>query len=278
MTYRPCSKPAAAVRHVFLLVTSAFILLPFVWMVSLSMKPASEIFQSSFSLLPTHWGAVDNYSAALSSAPLLTYMVNGVIVCFSIVVLQIVISAPAAYALAKLDFMGRDFLFGLVLISLLIPHQVLALPLFIIAYKVGLLDSYFGLILPFIVSPFAIFLLRQCFKSVPEDVIHAARLDGLSDLSIIWRILLPMASPAVAALSILTIVSRWNDLFWPSIAVSSEQLMPPPLGMMAFANVEAGTDYGPLMAAAVIIVSPLILTFLIAQRAFVRGLTDGAIK
>src|SRR6185312_12184851 len=117
--------------------------------------------------------------------------------------------------------------FGLVLIGLLLPHQVLALPLFILCYKLGILNTYAALVLPFIVSPFGIFLFRQSFKSIPDDIIQAARLDGLSELAIVWRIMMPMAMPAVIAFSIFSVVSHWNDLFWPLIAVKSPNLMPP---------------------------------------------------
>jgi multiple sugar transport system permease protein len=133
-------------------------------------------------------------------------------------------------------------------------------------------------VLPFIVSPFGIFLFRQFFKAIPDDIVHAARLDGVSELGIVFRIMLPMALPAVIAFAILSVVSHWNDLFWPLIAVRSEELMPPPLGVMAFKNEEAGSDYGPLMAGAMLVVAPLTVAFLVAQRWFVEGLTVGSVR
>ncbi|SFT84832.1 carbohydrate ABC transporter permease [Paraburkholderia aspalathi] len=272
------SLPSAIVRHGVLLLTGALILVPFIWMVSLSIKPPEEIFRAHFSLFPHHWYAVENYRKALTSVPLPRYMLNGIIVCATILALQIATCAPAAYALAKLHFRGRDLLFAMVLIGLLLPHQVLALPLFILGYKLGMLNSYAALIFPYVVSPFGIFLFRQFFRSIPDDVVHAARLDGLSEFSIVWKIMVPMALPAIIAFSIFSVVSHWNDLFWPLIAVRDENLMPPPLGIMAFRNEEAGNDYGPLMAAATIVVLPLIVAFLAAQKWFVDGLTGGAVK
>ncbi|MDE1992210.1 MAG: carbohydrate ABC transporter permease [Rhizobiaceae bacterium] len=268
----------AVARHAILLLTSAVLLLPFVWMTSLSLKPPGEIFQASFSFLPRHWYAVENYTTALTAAPLPRYMMNGLIVCAAILILQILVCAPCAYALAKLEFRGRNALFGLVLIGLLIPHQVLALPLFILGYQTGILNTYAALIFPFIVSPFGIFLFRQFFKSIPDDVVHAARLDGLSEFAIVWKIMVPMALPAVIAFSIFSVVGHWNDLFWPLIAVRDENLMPPALGIIAFRNEEAGSDYGPLMAASTIVVAPLIVAFLAAQRWFLEGLAKGAVK
>lgn len=205
-------------------------------------------------------------------------MFNGVVVCALIVVLQILVCAPAAYALAKLAFPGRNLLFAMVLIALILPHEVLALPLFILGYQVGILNTYAALIFPYVISPFGIFLLRQFFKTIPDDVIHAARLDGLSELSIVWKIMVPMALPAIIAFGIFSVVGHWNSLFWPLIAVRDQSLMPPPLGIMAFKNEEAGNDYGPLMAASTLVVAPLIIAFLSAQRWFVEGLTGGAVK
>lgn len=276
MTGRTAS--ATLVRHGFLLVTSLFILLPFLWMVSLSLKPPQEVFQGGLSLVPERFYGVENYTEALTRAPVLTFMYNGFVVCLVTLALQILIAAPVAYALAKLEFPFRNALFALVLIGLLIPHQVLAIPLFVAFFRIGLLDTYAALILPGIVSPFAIFLFRQFFKTVPDDLIHAARLDGFSEWAIVWRIMVPSAVPALIAFGILSVVGRWNDLFLPLIFIRSEELMTPPLGIIHFRSEEAGTSVGPLMAAAVITVLPLIVAYLLAQRRFVDGLTMSGVK
>ncbi|MDE5447012.1 ABC transporter permease subunit [Bradyrhizobium sp. CSA207] len=278
MSAHHLAPPFAILRHTALLITGALILVPFVWMVSLSIKPPGEIFRAGFSLWPEQFYGVENYTRALTKAPLPQYMLNGVIVCAMIVVLQTFVCAPAAYALAKLEFPGRNLLFAMVLIALILPHEVLSLPLFILGYQLGILNTYAALIFPYVVSPFGIFLFRQFFKTIPDDVVHAARLDGLSELAIVWRIMVPMALPAIIAFGIFSIVSHWNSLFWPLIAVRDQSLMPPPLGIMAFKNDEAGNDYGPLMAASTLVVAPLIIAFLSAQRWFVEGMTGGAVK
>ena len=278
MSTRCLSWPAGLTRHAVLIGTTVFMLAPFLWMVSLSVKPPEEAFQGHFDFWPDDFHAVENYTEALTGAPLPRFLVNGVIVTLAILTIQILVSAPCAYALAKLRFPGRDTLFALVLVGLLIPYQVLAIPLFVMFHWLGILDSYASLILPFAVSPFAIFLFRQFFKAVPDDLIHAARLDGLSEMSIVWRIMLPTAIPAVIAFSILSVVSHWNDLFWPLIAIQSEELMTPPLGIVRFRSEEAGDAYGPLMAAAVIVITPLILAFLVAQRRFIEGITMSGLK
>lgn len=278
MTARALSPVAALGRHAVLLATAAFMLMPFVWMLSLSVKPPEETFTATFSLLPGRFHGVENYGRALTQAPFGRFMANGVLVALAVLVLQIAVAAPCAYALAKLRFPGRDALFALVLVALLIPQEVLGLPLFILFHHLGLIDTHAALILPFAVSPFAIFLFRQVFRTVPDDLVHAARLDGFSELSIVWRIMLPAAAPAVVAFSILSVISRWNNLFWPSIAVTKDSLMPPALGILYFRNEAAGNDYGPLMAAATLVVAPLLVAFLVAQRRFVDGVTTTGLK
>ncbi|WP_407151181.1 carbohydrate ABC transporter permease [Bradyrhizobium sp. ORS 86] len=273
---RRLSRPAAVLRHVVLLFTGALILVPFLWMILLSLKPSGEIFHASF--WPAQFFGAENYKKALTEVPLPRYLWNGLIVCAVILTLQILVCAPCAYGLAKLRFPGRDQLFKMVLVGLLLPHQVLSLPLFILGYKLNILNTYTALIFPYVVSPFGIFLFRQFFKTIPDDVVHAARLDGLCELAIVWKVMVPMALPAVIAFSIFSVVGHWNDLFWPLIAVRDQSLMPPPLGIVVFKNEEAGNDYGPLMAAATVIVLPLASAFVVAQRWFVDGLIGGAVK
>jgi multiple sugar transport system permease protein len=271
-------QPAAIGRHATLIATGVLVLAPFIWMISLSVKSPAEIFASGFALLPKQWHAWENYSQAFTAAPLLRFLLNGAIVCAAILVLQLLTCVPMAYALAKLRFPGRGALFATVLFALLLPHQVLALPVFILCYKLGILNSYAALILPFTVSPFGVFLFRQFFRGIPDDILHAARLDGLSELSIVWRIVAPMSLPAIIAFSIFSVVAHWNDLFWPSIVIKTTQLMPPSLGVAAFRGIESGSDYGPLMAGAVVVVLPLLIAFALAQRWFIEGLTSTALK
>lgn len=275
---RGLATSAAIGRNALLLITGALVLLPFVWMVSLSIKPPGEVFRASFTFWPQQFYGIQNYTKAVTAVPLPQYMLNGVIVCALIVIVQILVCAPAAYALAKLDFAGKKLLFTLVLIALILPHEVLSLPLFVLGYQLGILNTYTAQIFPYVVSPFGIFLFRQFFKTIPDDVVHAARLDGLSELAIVWKIMVPMAMPAIIAFGIFSVVGHWNSLFWPLIAVRDQNLMPPPLGIMAFKNEEAGNDYGPLMAASTLVVAPLIIAFLSAQKWFVEGLTGGAVK
>lgn len=268
----------AVLRHVILLTVAAFALLPFAIMISTSIKPASEIFSVHFQWWPNTLAVVENYTAALTQAPIGLYLANGVVVTLAIFLLQALVALPAAYALAKLRFRGRDAAFGLVVFCLLIPYHAIAIPLFVLLFKLGLLNGYAALVLPFTISAFGIFLMRQFFLSVPDDLVDAARLDGLSEFAIVWRVMLPSAIPALTAFAIFSVIGHWNDYFWPLVAVTDDRYFTPPLGVVAFRNAEAGNDYGPLMAAATIIVVPLVAFFLLAQRRFIEGIGFTGIK
>ena len=268
----------AALRHLLLAAGAVVMVAPFVLMVSLSLKSPAEIFAGDLRLLPESWHAWENYSAAFTKQPLARYLLNGFFVTFAIFAGQMLAAVPCAYALAKLRWRGRETVFALVLLGLLIPHQVTAIPLYIGMWKLGILNTYAAIILPSTISVFGIFLLRQFFKTVPDDLIHAARLDGLGEFAIVWRIMLPTAMPALVAFGLLSFVWNWNEFFWPLIVVQSEHLATPPLGVLFFSNAEAGTNYGLLMAAAVVVNAPLVCAFLIAQRRFIEGVTMTGVK
>ena len=222
---------------------------------------------------------VFNYSKAFTEAPLLRYLLNGVIVTASIFLIQIVVALPAAYALAKLKFWGREAVFSLVLFCLLIPVHAIALPLYIMLAKMGLTNTYAALVVPWTISVFGIFLMRQFFMTVPDDLIDAARMDGMGEFAIVWRVMLPTAIPALLAFAIFSVVAHWNDYFWPRIVVTGNRdLFTPPLGLREFKGDGDGSFFGPMMATATVIVTPLIVAFLVAQRRFIEGITLSGMK
>lgn len=260
------------------LLAGAFVLvLPFVWMVLLSIKPADEIYSATLDLLPSRI-AWENYGAAFREVALARFLLNGAIVCLGILAFQILFAVPCAYALAQRRFRGRTAVFALVLAGLLVPYHVTAIPLFLGLAEVGLLNSYGALIVPFVASVFGIFLFRQFFASLPADLIDAARVDGLSEWAICWRIAFPLALPAASAFAVFSIVAHWNDLFWPLIAVSDPALATPPRGILYFRDEESGSNIGPLMAAATVVVAPLVAVFLVAQKSFAQGLASAGLK
>jgi multiple sugar transport system permease protein len=264
----------AVASNAVLVAASLIMLLPFIWMVMASLAAQGEIFSGALLLKPDLDAARENYAFALSRAPLFRYMANGAFVCLAILALQVLVAMPAGYALAKLPFRGRPLLFAGVIVGLMIPIQVPAIPLYIAIAGAGLTDTYTALIAPFIISGFAIFLFRQFFASFPDDVIDAARLDGFSEFAIVWRLILPSAWPAVAAFSIFSIVAHWNDLYWPLVVITRPEMMTPPLGLATFrASGDSAGNVGALMAGGVMTTLPLVVLFAFLQKYFIRGLT-----
>ncbi|WP_420103858.1 carbohydrate ABC transporter permease [Bosea sp. (in: a-proteobacteria)] len=275
----PLARLARKVLPVAILALGAAImLLPFYWMVLTSLRSPSEIFDVSLWPIPKNFSAVENYVRAATQAPMGRFMLNGVIVCGGILIVQVLVAVPAAYALAKLRFPGRRLFFTLVVAALSVPMQALALPLFVGLAWANLLNSYFALMAPFFLSVFAIFLFRQSFRSYPDEIIDAARMDGFSELEICWGLVLRGSLPSLAAFSVFSVVAHWNDLYWPMIVVSDTALAPPPLGMLFFSDVESGANYGALMAGATIITAPMVLCFLLARRHFIAGVTMTGVK
>lgn len=288
-----------SLKHAVLIAGAIVVLLPFYLMLSYSMKSPFEIESNSGGFFGAQAPMTDarclkggkaqaectmrpvvyNYTAAFSEAPLLRYLLNGVIVTVSIFIIQVLIALPCAYALAKLRFWGRDAVFALVIFCLLIPVHAIALPLYIMLAKVGLTNTYAALVIPWTISAFGIFLMRQFFKTVPDDLIDAARMDGMSEFSIVWRIMLPTAIPALLAFAIFSVVAHWNDYYWPRVVITGDRdLMTPPLGLRMFKSDLDGNEYGPMMAATTVIVAPLVVAFLLAQRRFIEGITLTGMK
>jgi multiple sugar transport system permease protein len=269
---------ADAPRLLLLLALGLLVLMPYVWMISASLKPLDELFRASLNLWPERFHAIENYSRVFAQIPVFQYLWNGVVVCAGILAFQLLFAVPAGYALAKLRFPGREWVFGLVMLGLLVPPHVPALPLYVAFSQLGLLNTYAALILPFTISVFAIFLFRQFFKALPDELIHAARLDGMGEAEVVWRVVLPNAWPAATAFAIFSVVAHWNDLFWPLIVIEGQARATPALGVLYFRSDEAGDDFAALMAAAVIMTLPLVLAFLVAQRRFVEGIATTGLK
>ena len=286
-------------KHIVLIVGTLVVILPFYLMISFSFKSPSEIqsisggFFGAQEMMTDHrclkagrsevectmLPIVYNYRAAFEEAPLLRYLFNGVIVTLSIFAIQVLIALPCAYALAKLKFWGRDVVFGLVIFCLLIPVHAIALPLYLMLAKFGLTNTFAALVIPWTISVFGIFLMRQFFKTVPDDLINAARMDGMSEFSIVWKVMLPTAIPALLAFAIFSVVAHWNDYYWPRVVITGDRdLMTPPLGLRMFKSDMDGNEYGPMMAAATVIVAPLVVAFLLAQRRFIEGITLTGMK
>lgn len=270
--------PARIARLVVLTAGAVVMLTPFLWGFIASLKPAAEIWSGRITFWPEQMHAVENYTEAFRRAPLGRFLLNGVIVCAGILLFQLLFAIPCAYALSKTRFRGRTVIFGAVLVGLLIPIHVTAIPLYIAFAQVGLLNTYAALIAPFTISVFGIFLFRQFFSAIPDDLIAAARVDGFSEWAIVWRVVVPASWPAITAFAIFSVTNHWNDLFWPFIVIQSTDLAPPALGVIYFRRDETGVDFGPMMAATMIVTAPLVVAFLFAQRRFIDGITLSGVK
>ncbi|HEY4252763.1 MAG TPA: carbohydrate ABC transporter permease [Roseomonas sp.] len=262
-------------RHAALLLGALLAMLPLLWAALVSARSQDAILTASLLTPPSWGGLLRNYGEAFAATPLLTYIGNGALVCGLILLCQLLVMIPCGYALAKLRVPGRHSLWGTVLLGLVIPAPVLATPLFVMAAWSGLTDSIAALVVPWAISSLGIFLMRQFFRGVPDELIEAARLDGLGELDLLVRVLLPLAGPTIGAFAIISIVAHWNDLFWPSIVITSAEHATPPFGVMLFQTQEAGTDYGALMAGSLVIAMPLVAVFLLLQRRLIDGLTAG---
>lgn len=268
----------AILRHLVLGSGLVLVLFPLLWMVLSAAKAPDEIFTASLSIWPTKFHLMENLEIAFSKAPIGRFLLNGVFVTGAILLAQLCVIVPCAYALACLEFRGRRTLVNIVIACVLVPPFAVVLPVFLLFHMTGLLNSYVSLILPFVASSFGIFLLYQAFRTIPRELFEAARVDGLSEPAIAFAVAAPNAIPAITAFAVFSIISHWNDYFWPLVMLNDEAYFTPALGVARFRNDEAGTNFGPLMAVAFVVVAPLILAFFAAQRRFIDGITFSGIR
>lgn len=275
--------------HLLLAAGAVTTILPFLWMVSTSLKPESEIFVSP-AWLPQVW-KWGNYPAAMEAAAFGRYFFNTVLYSVLVTLSNLLLCSLAAYAFARLEFRGKNLLFLMVLATMMIPGQVTMVPVFIMlkhwplaggndlfgAGGHGLLNSYPGLILPSAVGAFGIFLLRQFFMTLPRELEDAARLDGCSELGIYSRIILPLSRPALATLGIFTFTAAWNEFLWPLLITSKDSMKTLQIGLQVF-QTQYTTRWDLLMAGTVVVTLPVLIVFLAGQKHFTRGIAMSGMK
>jgi len=272
----PFARLGDGVTYGVLVLGGLTMLAPFLWMVSTSLMDEFEVFTFPPRLLPgiVQWS---NYPEALTALPFGQFFLNSLIMAVCIVSGQLLICSLAGYAFARLRFPGRDRLFVLFLANLMIPVIVLIIPRFLLVSMAGGVDTYWGLIVPELVSVYGIFLMRQFFLTLPRDLEDAARIDGAGEFTIWWRIVLPLSKPALATLGVFSFVATWQSFLWPLIVTRSLQMRPVEVGIASFHGAFE-TNWPYQMAAAVTAVVPLILLFLFTQRYFVRGIALTGMK
>jgi multiple sugar transport system permease protein len=259
-----------------LIVGAVVMLLPFVWMVSASLKPQAEIFRYPNELLPRE-PTFAAYVDVWNRIPFARFFVNSVVFAGGVTLISLFLDSLAAYALARLQFRGREVFFWLVLIVLMVPFQITLIPLFLTVFGLGWLDTFQGLIVPRATNAFGIFMLRQFFLSLPRDFDDAARIDGASEFRIYWQIALPLSLPALATLAVFHYMYNWNDFLWPLIITTATEMRTLPAGLTLFMGSHV-IEHAVLMAGATISLLPLAIAFILAQRYFVRGVVMSGLK
>lgn len=262
--------------HFFLLPTALVFLVPFVQMLLASLSPAKELVQFPRPLLPSHL-TLAGFRELFTTTPALHWLLNSTIVALSAIVAQCILCSLAGYGFARLKFKGRNVSFFFIIATIMIPTQVLMIPTYMVFSRLGLLDGLGAAIVPWLAGAFGIFLMRQFFLSIPKEMEEAAALDGCGRLQIFFRVVLPLAKPALATLAIFTLLGSWNDLVWPLIAINSEQNFTIQLGIANFQGMRR-TQWELLMAANVVATAPLIAFFLAAQRHFIATMTLSGVK
>jgi sn-glycerol 3-phosphate transport system permease protein len=259
------------------LALAAVVAMPMYWLLVSAFKPSDEIFTPTPRWLPSHleW---HNFVLAWQGAAFGRYFVNSVLVVLAILLLQLVTSSLAAFALARRRFAGRGIILLAVIGALIIPIQVTFLANFITLQRFGWLDSYWALIAPFAASAFGTFLLRQSFLAVPEALEDAARLDRCTGLAFLWHFLLPLSRPTVLAFTLVALVAHWNDYFWPLIVTNRDAIRTLPIGLAMFVSQEVTTDWNLLMAATLFVSAPMLVIFFFTQRYFIRSHMHAGLK
>ena len=250
---------------------------PFIWMVFTSFKPYKETTIYPPTLLPTNW-TTEGYVKALEMVDVATFLKNSLIVSLTVLVLQYLVIVPAAYAFARCKFRFKGFFFGIVLLGFMIPQQVTFIPIYLMFSKAGLLQSLIPQILPFISNAFGIFLLRQYFMQIPEEIIEAARLDDAGELKIILRIMIPMARPAIFTIGLLSFISSWNSYFWPLITTTKDAYRTLPIGVAMLNSQEGGRLWNVLMAGNMFLVVPILIVYLFANKQIRKAFAYSGIK
>lgn len=262
--------------YIVLVSATIFTLLPIFWLISSSFKESGEIFAYPPSIIPRNV-TFENYKRLFAEVPFSRYFINSVFVATASTLMSLFFCSLSGFAFAKYNFKGRSLLFSILLGSMMIPFQVLLVPLFEVMYRLGWLNSYAAMVIPFSASAFGIFLMRQFIVTIPTDLIDAARIDGCSEFGIYYRIILPVIKPAFGALTIFAFMGSWNDFLWPLVVLRSEGKYTLPLGLATLVGVYR-QEYGMLMAGTLLSLLPIVILFLAMQREFVRGMTLGAVK
>jgi sn-glycerol 3-phosphate transport system permease protein len=274
-------KPSKVMEYVAsyfgLTLMTLVVLFPLIILFSASLKLPGDLFEYPPRVLPKTF-TLENFTGALEKAPLARYLLNTAIVAVSITTGQLITASLAGFAFARMKFPGRNLLFFAVIATYMVPWELTLIPNYLTISRFGLIDNYGGLILPFLAGAFGIFLLRQAFRTIPEDYFDAAKLDGASALQQLRHVAVPLALPSIGALALLQFLSAWNQYLWPLLVTNSTTVRTAQIGLRYFLVDQEGSNYGFVAAGAILVLAPTLIAFIVLQRAFVRGLSVGGIK
>lgn len=275
---KPAREPQPWLIHAVLIITCAIIITPLAWMVVTSLKVHEDVFNKPMWWIPSEPQLFENIKRVFERIDFIRYFFNSVIVSTSVTLLDLFFSTLCGYALAKYRFPGRDIVFGTIIATMMVPFIVIMVPQYILVRSFGWIDSYTGLIVPAAISSFGIFMMRQAFGGTPDELIDAARIDGASELRILFQIVVPMHVPALVSLAILRFLGEWDNLLWPLVVTNGENMRTMSLGLALLQDDRYGTDIPMLMTAALLALAPIVLVYAFLQRYFIKSVAGSGLK
>lgn len=261
----------------FLLLVGALIsFFPFYWMLISSFKPTADLFKFPPDLIPVHF-TLANFEKLLTQTDFARNLINSLFIAICFTLLSVFLCSLAGYAFAKKEFPGRNILFGITIATMILPFEITLVPLFLTIVKIGWLNSYQAVIVPFAASAWGIFLMRQALSDIPGELLDMARIDGASEFQVYYKIVVPVAKPALAALAVLMFLQSWNDYLWPLIVLNDNKMMTAPVALSVFKS-SLYADYASIAAGSLLSSLPVMILFLLLQRYFIEGALFGSIK
>ena len=264
------------VAYAILILGAITMILPFFWMVSTSLKTPAEAVAQPPVWLPESL-QFENYVRAMEVAPFGRYFLNSVVITTLSTAGELLFTILAAFAFSRMNFYFKNVLFTILIATMMVPFELLMIPNYLTLSRMGLINTYAAMIIPFLASVFSVFMLKQNFEAVPDELYYAAKVDGCSDFKFLWQVVVPLSKSAIVAVTILKIIGSWNAFLWPLIVTNETDIRPLPVGLQAFTT-EAGTYYELLMAAATIVVLPMIVIYLFLQKYINKGIANTGVK
>ena len=264
------------IAYAILILGAITMILPFFWMVSTSLKTPAEAVAQPPVWLPESL-QFENYVRAMEVAPFGRYFLNSVVITSLSTAGELLFTILAAFAFSRMNFYFKNVLFTILIATMMVPFELLMIPNYLTLSRMGLINTYAAMIIPFLASVFSVFMLKQNFEAIPDELYYAAKVDGCSDFQFLWQVVVPLSKSAIVAVTILKIIGSWNAFLWPLIVTNETDIRPLPVGLQAFTT-EAGTYYELLMAAATIVVLPMIVIYLFLQKYIIKGIANTGVK